>query len=283
MPFSFRRLVNLLLEHGADISQTNSVNRNVVQLAAFVGQTDIVVMINNFLPKSTVDYYTQPHAGEPKLAKHLVNPLHKFVLAVNVHPIYIFLNLENYSELVNNIDQVKAVLQSISDSVMTKEVPAENIAFKFAYLVYLLDYFEKQYKVLIEKHPDLECKERIRKTVDLIIKLLLKERTETGFPIALEKFIRTACSTFKYKDSSVFVLMLHKLHNVKIGEEPSALQLLIDSINDQKGFFKSCVNCQTCNELNPASRCSACKSVWYCNQTCQRYDWPGHKLICKKS
>ena len=253
-------------------------------MASFVAQTDIVMMINNFLPKSTVHYYTQPHAGEPKLSKHLVNPLHKFVLTVNVHPIYLFLNLENYSELISNLDQVKAVLQSISDKEMTdKEVPAENIAFKFAYLVYLLDYFERQYKRIAEKHADLEAKEKIRKTVDLIIKLLLKERTETGFPITLEKFIRTACGTFKYKDSSVFMLMLHKLRDVKIGEEPSALQLLIDSINDQKGFFKTCVNCPTCNELNPSRCCSSCKSVWYCNQTCQRYDWPGHKLICKKN
>ena len=248
-----------------------------------MGRTDISVMINNFLPKSSIDYYSQPHAGEPRLAKHLVLPLHKFVLTVNVHPIYIFLNLDNYSELVNNIGTVKAVLQSISDKEMTdKEVPAENISFKFAYLVYLLDYFEHQFKVVTEKQPDLECRERIRKTADLIIKRLLKERTETGFPIALEKFVRAACSTFKYKESSVFVMMLHKLRDVKIGDEPSALQLLIDSINDQKGFFKTCVNCATCNELNPSSRCSSCKSAWYCNQTCQRYDWSGHKLICKK-
>lgn len=283
------RLVNLLLENGADVNQTNSLGKTVVQMAAFVAQTDIVMMINNFLPKSTIDYYTQPHAGEPRLGKHLVNPLHKFVITVNVHPVNVFLNLEHYSELIANIDQVKAVLQSISDKEMTdKEVPAENISFKFAYLVHLLDYFEQQFKRNAEKHPEtkeLELKERIRKTADLIIKLLLKERTETGFPITLEKFIRSACLTFKYKDSSVFVLMMHKLRDVKIGEEPSALQLLIDSINDQKGFFKTSVNCPTCNELkNDESRCcSACKSVWYCNRTCQVYDWPGHKLICKKS
>ena len=280
-----KRLVNLLLESGADVTQTNSVNRTCSQLAAFVGQTDIVVMINNFLPKSKVVYYVQPKSdSEPKLAKHLVNPLHKFVLTVNVHPIYLMLNLENYVELIDNFEQVKNVLESISDKEMTdKEIPAENIAFKLAYLVYLLDYFGKQLHLVKDKHPELELKEQIRKTADLVIKLLLKERTNTGFPIALEKFIRTAISTFKYKDSSVFVLILHKIHNVEIGQEPSALQLLIDSINDQKGFFNSCTNCQTCNELNPRSNCAQCKTVSYCNQICQRYDWPGHKLICKKN
>lgn len=279
-----KKIVNLLLESGADVNHTNSINRTASQMAGFVAQTDIVVMIKNFLPKSTIDYYTQPKGNDPKLSKHLVKPLHKFVLTVNVHPVYILLNLENYVDLIKNIDQVKEVLQSISDKEMIdREIPAENIAFKLAYLVYLLNYFEKQFKLIQIKHTDLETKEQIRKTVDLIIKLLLKERTSTGFPVALEKFIRTACSSFKYKDSSVFILILQKLHNVKIGDEPSALQLLIDSINDQKGFFNNCVNCQTCNELNPTSKCSSCKSVWYCNQRCQKYDWPGHKLICKKT
>ena len=278
-----KSLVNLLLESGADSNQRNSINRTCSQLAAFVSQTDIVVMINNYLPKSTIDYYTQPTLNsDPMLAKHLVNSLHKFVLTVNVHPIYILINLENYVELIGNLKQVKSVLESISDKEMNdKEVPAESIAFKLAYLVYILDYFEKQLSRFKEKNPDLESKDQIKKTIDLIIKLLLKERTLSGFPIALEQFIRTACSNFKYKDSSVFIMILHKLHNVKIGDEPSALQLLIDSINDQKGFFKKCTNCQTCNELNPISKCSLCKQVFYCNQRCQRYDWPGHKLICK--
>lgn len=280
-----KRLVNLFLENGADVSHTNSVNRTVSQMAAFVGQTEIVVMINNFLPRLTIERYTQSqNTNLPKLSKHLVNPLHKFVLNVNVHPVYILMNLDNYIEIINNIKQVRDVLESISDKEMTdKEVPAENIAFKLAYLVYILGYFDKQLSLVKAKHPDLSIKDQIKKTVDLIIKLLLKERTSTGFPISLEKFIREACSTFKYKKSSVFVLMLQKLHNVEIGEEPSALQLLIDSINDQKAFFKDCTNCQTCNEINPKSRCSICKSVWYCNQNCQRYDYSGHKMICKKN
>lgn len=28
-------------------------------------------------------------------------------------------------------------------------------------------------------------------------------------------------------------------------------------------------------------RCTRCKSVWYCSQTCQKQDWPSHKGSCK--
>lgn len=40
--------------------------------------------------------------------------------------------------------------------------------------------------------------------------------------------------------------------------------------------------CRTCNNVNAALRCSACKSVTYCNENCQRTDWPKHKKFCKK-
>ncbi|GAX23396.1 hypothetical protein FisN_15Lh116 [Fistulifera solaris] len=35
-----------------------------------------------------------------------------------------------------------------------------------------------------------------------------------------------------------------------------------------------------CGETHPASRCSNCKMVYYCNRTCQRKDWKRHKPDC---
>jgi len=45
----------------------------------------------------------------------------------------------------------------------------------------------------------------------------------------------------------------------------------------------NCSICSTCHSSSPSlSRCSGCLSVCYCNSSCQRRDWPEHKLLCAK-
>ena len=41
--------------------------------------------------------------------------------------------------------------------------------------------------------------------------------------------------------------------------------------------------CKACgSEEGELLRCTRCKAAYYCNQTCQRKDYPSHKLTCKK-
>ncbi len=41
--------------------------------------------------------------------------------------------------------------------------------------------------------------------------------------------------------------------------------------------------CQTCESTDgrKVTRCSQCKSIYYCSTECQRKDWPTHKFDCK--
>ena len=42
--------------------------------------------------------------------------------------------------------------------------------------------------------------------------------------------------------------------------------------------------CSSCGKKGPdLLKCSACKSVWYCNVQCQKKDWKSHKQCCGKS
>ncbi|KAH9257919.1 hypothetical protein BASA81_003938 [Batrachochytrium salamandrivorans] len=40
-------------------------------------------------------------------------------------------------------------------------------------------------------------------------------------------------------------------------------------------------NCHACAKPDPAQRCSRCKIVWYCSETCQLSNWPAHKPNCQ--
>ena len=49
----------MLLEAGAKAYHTNTVNRTAAAMAAFVGNHHCVSVINNFVPKDDVWYYTR--------------------------------------------------------------------------------------------------------------------------------------------------------------------------------------------------------------------------------
>lgn len=127
----------MLLEHGAKIHATNSVGRTPSQMAAFVGNHACVAVINNFVPKLDVDYYTKPSGleTEPKLPPHLSGPLHKFIMQVNLNPVKVAMNLQKSSLLYENLDKVKYVLELMSEKEMKRGFEANEImSFKFHYL-----------------------------------------------------------------------------------------------------------------------------------------------------
>lgn len=63
----------------------------------FAGNHACVTTINNFVPKSDIDYYTVPSGFEvePKLPVLVSAPLHKFVMEVRIKIKLIKLNKNN--------------------------------------------------------------------------------------------------------------------------------------------------------------------------------------------
>ncbi len=93
----------ILLENGVKFNEVNSVKRTASQMAAFVGKQirfeilkdcirvrlvsgnhECVSVINNYIPKDQVLYYTQkqPFEEQPKLPRHLATPLYELIMQV---------------------------------------------------------------------------------------------------------------------------------------------------------------------------------------------------------
>jgi hypothetical protein len=57
-----------------------------------------------------------------------------------------------------------------------------------------------------------------------------------------------------------------------------------EELIDKAKFVFDYIQYQKCNFCNKESkdnkRCSRCKSVWYCDEECQRKDWTQHKKCC---
>ena len=103
-------------------------------MAAFVGNHDCVAIINNYVPKEDVLYFTrkQPLEEKPKLSPELAKPLHDLVMMMNTNPVRLeFLNnifdeilkalfrvalkFRDNPLLLEKITEIRKVLELMSD------------------------------------------------------------------------------------------------------------------------------------------------------------------------
>ncbi|XP_020895534.2 ankyrin repeat and MYND domain-containing protein 2, partial [Exaiptasia diaphana] len=72
-------VTRLLLEAGANVNAENNLGKTAAQLGAFVGQHECVSILNNFISKDDLLYYTKPQGFEKegKLQAKLVPSLYK--------------------------------------------------------------------------------------------------------------------------------------------------------------------------------------------------------------
>lgn len=109
---------------------------------------------------------------------------------------------------------------------------------------------------------------------------LLKGRASDGFPVYQEKVIRESIRKFPYCEATLLQQLVRSIAPVEIGSDPTAFSVLTQAITGQVGFV-DVEFCTTCGEKGASKRCSVCKMVIYCDQTCQKTHWFAHKKICK--
>ncbi|XP_023326943.1 ankyrin repeat and MYND domain-containing protein 2 [Eurytemora carolleeae] len=255
--FDFR----MLLEAGAKAYHINSVNRTAAAMAAFVGNHECVSVINNFVPKDDVWYYTrlQPLEDEPKLPAKLAHPLYKMVMSMNTHPVRISMIVRADPLLLENLDKVTAVLELMSDKEFKHRYDVNEIlSLKFHMIKYILK-VTKFEKILI-----------------FCTKIFFRR-----FPVHQENFLRQGIKEFPFPESTLFKMLVTNFSHCKTyGEGQTAAEYINGAFNGQKGF-KDYENCGTCGEEKAEKKCTACKSISYCNQDCQKLHWFMHKKFCK--
>ncbi|XP_055128500.1 ankyrin repeat and MYND domain-containing protein 2 isoform X1 [Symphalangus syndactylus] len=261
----------VMLEAGAETDVVNSVGRTAAQMAAFVGQHDCVTIINNFFPRERLDYYTKPQGldKEPKLPPKLAGPLHKIITTTNLHPVKIVM-LVNENPLLTEeaaLNKCYRVMDLICEKCMKQRDMNEVLAMKMHYISCI---FQKCINFLKDGENKL----------DTLIKSLLKGRASDGFPVYQEKIIRESIRKFPYCEATLLQQLVRSIAPVEIGSDPTAFSVLTQAITGQVGFV-DVEFCTTCGEKGASKRCSVCKMVIYCDQTCQKTHWFTHKKICK--
>lgn len=269
----------LLLEAGAKPTTTNSVGRTASQMAAFVGNHHTVATINNFVPRTEIAYYSvaRGQQTEPYLPPFLVEPLHKFMLGVNIHPVRLALNLNHSTGLLDNGDKVSKVLEMLCKKEMTRGSETNEVmAFKYHYLSYII---REIYNIKDKQKPNAENEEKKHDFVELFCKKLLKPGKDGVSLDLMDSFLKDCVREFPYRECTTFHQMVTALTSK---DPPPALSVINCTINGQRGFVDAIPYCSTCGEEKPAKKCSKCKSVQYCDRECQRLHWFVHKKACTR-
>lgn len=231
-----------LLQAGANSNAQNSVNRTPAQMAAFVGNHAAVACINNYIPKSEIEYFTkiQGQQTEPILPIILLDSLHKFVIQSNMHPVRVALNIQKFGALSEHLKTVKKVLELMTEREVKKRNEINEImAFKYHYLSYMVgevikcrDYFQTRKESQSESNTDAASKSDF---VELFVKRVLKENKQ-GQAEYVESTIRDCVREFPFRDSTVFKQVLVQLTSK---DALPALDVIRGAINGQRGFVVS--------------------------------------------
>lgn len=241
-------------------------------MAAFVGNHPCVTTINNFVPKKDVEYYTvvQGNQTKPNLPAAVCDSFHKFISTINIHPIRVALNLQNFG-LIEHLDDAKTVLELLSKKEMIGKESNEVMSLKFHYLSCIVDALAKIRKTKSDDDKKTDV-------CEVFSRKLLKPGKD-GFLEFMDNFLKESIREFSFRDCTIFRQLVSSLTGP---DPPQALSVLIAAINGQRGFTDNVPTCHTCGEEKPAKKCSKCKVVQYCDRNCQRLDWFVHKKACAR-
>lgn len=233
-----RDICLLLLLAGADSMALNSVSRTASQMAAFVGNHAAVATINNFVPKSEIEYYTilQGQQTEPYLPVFLLDSFHKFVIQSNIHPVRIALNLQKFGSFNEHLKQLRNVLEMMAEREMQRHNEVNEImAFKYHYLGWMIAEIIKVREHFQSRKEQVQTGQSITDYCELFAKRVLKEN-KSGLLEYLESTIRDCVREFPFRECTIFRQVVSQLVSKDC---TPALEVVRSAINGQRGFVVS--------------------------------------------
>ncbi|KAH8266038.1 hypothetical protein KR038_001073 [Drosophila bunnanda] len=268
-----------LLDAGIRPGAINSVQRTAAQMAAFVGNFACVETINNYVTRSSLEYYTQLHGQqtEPQIPPSLLPSFHAFVTEINLHPVRIALNVQSLG-LLRILGSLRKTLALMCEKEMQKTHDInELLAFKFHYQGWILaelirceEQFKAQHKETAEANKS--------DFLEMFVKRVLKEN-KLGQLDYVEYTLRECAREFPVRECTIFRQIALQLGSK---DAPPALTILRNAINGMRGFVDEASYCSTCGAEKPDKKCSKCKAVQYCDRECQRLHWFMHKKSCAR-
>lgn len=151
------------------------------------------------------------------------------------------------------------------------------MAFKYHYLGWIVkEIISCQEHFMAMKQSKEQDKETKSDYLELFIKRVLKPSQMDYTEITIRECVRE----FPFRECTIFQQIVRQLASKE--NNLTALEVLKQAINGQRGFQDADIYCSTCGDEKPDKKCSKCKQVQYCDRECQRLHWWLHKKECAR-
>ncbi|CAH8442655.1 unnamed protein product [Schistosoma turkestanicum] len=285
-------VVELLLHYGARINDVNSIGRTASQMAAFVGNHNVVTLINNYLEREELDIYV----SKSQLIPEHSSTLHRLVLELNISPVKIFLLLNNEIEtqsciggnyekcMLTHWRSIHTVLEDLCNKYFTPHLTHEPLSLKLHLLACCIrqagEYYDKESK---STDGQINASSPLKQ----LIKKFLVGIEPYGLPLGQEQFLRQSLTSFPHHQSTLWRHVVQQISPLDLGRMPTAFSILTKTINGTIMYnarpFELCATCGDGPELGKPEKlkaCQQCKVTSYCSVSCQRLHWFSHKKFC---
>lgn len=205
----------------------------ISQMAAFVNNHACVATINNFIPKSNLEFFATVQSGqtEPILPPEILEKFHKFVIEITLHPVRVALNLQKHS-LLKYLPKIRVALQKMTELEMKKSDANELMALKYHYLGWIVGELIKSEEHIKSRKDNDDSKSNF---LELFIKRALK-LDKTGKQDYIEWTIKDCIREFPYRETAIFRQIISMFDRKEA--EPAEM-ILRTAINGQRGFVVS--------------------------------------------
>ncbi|CAH8448290.1 unnamed protein product [Schistosoma guineensis] len=285
-------VVELLLHYGARINDVNSIGRTASQMAAFVGNHNVVTLINNYLEREEIAVYV----SKSQLLPEHVSTIHKLVLQLNISPVKVFLLMNNEIETCSRSGEnyekcmlthwrcIHTILEDLCNKYFTPHLTHEPLSLKLHLLACCIrragEYYDKEPKIT-------DIQDRASSPLKQLIRKFLVGTEPYGLPLGQEKFLRQSLTSFPHHQSTLWRHIVQQISPLDLGRMPTAFSVLTKTINGTIIYnarpLELCATCGDGPELGKPGTlkaCQQCKITSYCSVSCQRLHWFTHKKFC---
>ncbi|VDM17067.1 unnamed protein product [Hydatigera taeniaeformis] len=251
--------------------------------------------ISTYIEKEELIQFTKnTTSSNSQLSIDLVEPLHHLINNLNFAPVKVFLYLSSAAgkPLLDSWKNIITVLGKLVGQHFTPQRTHEHIAIKLHLLCSTVkhagEYLEAEHggKVVNEGKT-------APFVLEPLIKVFLRGVDPHGLPKGQEAFLRKCLVSFPHTESTLWRQTVTQISGLEVGQAPTCLTILENSINGFTSFSRSTsrdgvINepCATCSDVSgyainlQVKWCSRCHEVAYCSVACQKLHWFTHKKYC---